>query len=207
MKRISLALLLLALTGCGSRMNLAGTKLTLTAINPNVGQAIFHLDCEPLGGDVSDPAAACAALGRDPKLITSPKPFTCIGSTTSWFDMTITGRLGGKPVKRKFATCWTPQMATLDKLGLARSLGRHVLKRRRGVVRPGIARAFPPGALRPGDLLICKIPHRHLQLGIPDSFGPIGSAGASGGNGLSVTLTGARRADGSVAASCHRGSS
>jgi hypothetical protein len=40
MKRLVLVLPLLWIAvGCGSGMNLAGTKLTLTAINPNVGQA------------------------------------------------------------------------------------------------------------------------------------------------------------------------
>lgn len=200
MWRLVPALLVLLLVGCGSGMNLAGTKLTLTAVNANVGQAVFHLDCGPAGGDVTDPASACAALRGDPTLITAPHVFNCIGSTTSWFDMTISGRLAGKPVHRKFSTCWTPQSATLGKLGLASSLGRHVLRRRHGLVQPGIKRTFPPGTLRPGDLLVCKIPHRRLETGIPDRFGPIGSTGTGG-----FTLTGRRNADGTVTASCHRG--
>jgi hypothetical protein len=207
MKRLTLVLpLLWVAAGCGSTMNLAGTKLTLTAVNRNVGQAVFHLDCAPAGGDVSDPAAACAALGRDPTLVTSPQPFNCIGGTTSWFDMTISGRLAGKRVQQKFSTCWTPQMATLRKLGLASSLARHVLRRRSGLVLPGLKHTFPPGTLRPGDLLVCKILHHRLQLGIPDTLGPIGSTGRGGKNVVSVTLTGRRSADGSVTASCHRGS-
>jgi hypothetical protein len=206
MKRLVLGLLVLGLTGCGGGMNLAGTRLTLTAVNPNVGQAVFHLDCAPTGGDVTDPSAACAALGHDPKLVTAPQPFMCIGSTTSWFDMTISGRLAGKPVHRKFSTCWTPQMATLDKLGLARSLSRHVLRRRHGVVLPGATRTFPPGTLRPGDLLVCKIDHHRPQLGIPDRFGSMGSTGFGGKNVVTATLTGTRHGDGSVTASCHRDS-
>jgi len=200
MKRLTLALpLLWVAAGCGSTMNLAGTKLTLTAVNPNVGQAVFHLECGPAGGDVSDPAAACVALGRDPKLVTSPQPYTCIGGTFSWFDMTISGRLAGKPVHRKFSTCWTPQMATLKKLGLADSLGRHVLHRRRGFVQEGIQHTFPPGTLRPGDLLVCRTRHHRLEMGIPATFGPIGSTSTS-----SLTLTGRRSADGSITARCRR---
>jgi hypothetical protein len=200
MKRLVLALFFLwAAAGCGSGMNLAGTKLTLTAVNPNVGQAVFHLDCGPAGGDVSDPAAACAALRRDPKLVTSPHPYTCIGGTTSWFDVTISGRLAGKRLHRKFSTCWTPQMATLKKLGLADSLGRHVLHRRRGLVQQGIQRTFPPGTLRPGDLLVCRARHHRLEMGIPATLGPIGSTSTS-----SLTLTGRRSADGSITARCRR---
>jgi hypothetical protein len=205
MKCLVLGLLLLALTGCGSGMNLAGTKLTLTAVNPNVGQAVFHLHCGPTGGDVTNPAEACAALGRDPKLVTAPQPYNCIGGTTSWFVMTISGRLAGKPVHRRFSTCWTPQMATLNKLGLASSLERHVLQRRHGLVQPGIKRTLPPGTLRPGDLLVCTILHHRLQLGIPDTLGSIGSTGTGGA--VAVTLTGTRHTDGSVTASCRRGSS
>jgi hypothetical protein len=205
MKRLLLALLVLPLAGCGNAADLTGTKLTLTAVNPSVGQAVFHLSCEPATGDVSDPAAACAALGRDPKLVTSPQPYTCLGGPSSWFDMTITGRLDGKPVHRKFSTCWTPQMATLKKLGLARSLTHHILRRRNGIVRPGIRRTFPPGTLRPGDILICRILNHRLQLGIPAGFGSIGSTGFGGKNVVAVTLTGARHADGSVTGSCHRG--
>ena len=186
-------------------MDLAGTKLRLTAINPNVGLAVFHLECDPAGGDVSDPAAACAALGHDPRLIKSPQPFTCLGGPSAWFDLTISGRLAGKPVHRKFSTCWTPQMATLDKLGLASSLGRHVLPRRHGLVLPGRTRTFQSGALRPGDLLVCRLRHRaRVQMGIPDTHGPIGSAG-SGRAHDALTLTASRSADGSITASCRRG--
>ncbi|HJU37496.1 MAG TPA: hypothetical protein VJ716_08790 [Gaiellaceae bacterium] len=220
MKRVVLALFVLSMTaGCGSGMNLAGTKLTLTAINPNVGLAIFHLDCAPTGGDVNDPRAACSALGRDPKLVTAPQPYTCIGGPTSWFDMTISGRLAGRLVHRKFSTCWAKGMATLDKLGLTSSLERHVRPRRRGRVVRGVPRTFPRGALRAGDLLVCNVLHHELTLGIPQGHDAIGKTGAAFGgklvevgdspnetieNQVKVTLSGTRNADGSITASCRR---
>ena len=208
MKRFALvlALLVVSAAGCGNDMNLAGTKLTLTAVNPNVGQAVFHLDCSPSGGDVPDPSAACTALRRDPRLVTAPQPFACFGGPTSWFDVTIAGRLAGKPVQQRFSTCWTPQMPTLKKLGLAGSLERHVLKRRHGIVAPGIPHRFPRGTLRPGDLLVCRILHHRLQLGIPETVGPIGSTGTGGRGVVRVTLRGARHSDGSVTAYCYRDS-
>jgi hypothetical protein len=220
MKRGPLALLVLALAGCGSGMNLAGTRLRLTAINPNVGLAVFHLDCGPSGGDVNDPAAACSALGHDPRLVISPQPFTCLGGPTSWFDVTIAGRLAGKPVDRKFSTCWTPQMATLGKLGIANSLGRHVRPRRRGLVLARRTHTFPPGTLRPGDLIVCTILHHRLELPIPQRQDPIGKTGVRFGgklvevgnspnetikNAVNVTLSRTRNANGSITASCHRG--
>ena len=203
MRRLVLGLVVFVLSaavGCGGGVNLAGTKLTLTAINPNVGQAVFHLNCGPTRGDVSDPAAACAALSRDPTLVTSPKPFTCLGGPSSWYDMTISGRIAGKPVHKKFSTCWTPQMATLKQLGLAKSLERHVQRRRHGLVLPGLPHDFPPGTLRAGDLLVCRIRHHRLELGVPDTFGPIGSMGTA-----NATLSGTRHPDGSITANCRRG--
>lgn len=222
MKRVTLALfLVLAAAGCGSSgMSLTGTKLTLRAINPDVGLAIFHLDCGPTGGDVSDPAAACSVLGRDRKLVTAPQPYTCLGGPTSWFDMTISGRLAGKPVHRTFSTCWAKGMPTLDKLGLTSSLMRHVRPRRRGIVLRGVPHTFPRGKLRPGDLLVCEILHHRLTLGIPERGRGIGGTGVAFGGKLvevgyssnetiedqvNIALRGTRHADGSITASCYRG--
>ena len=221
MKRLPLALPLLWIAaGCGGTISLAGTKLTLTAVNPNVGQAVFHLACGPAGGDVSDPAAACVALGRDPKLVTAPQPYTCLGGPSSWFDMTISGRLAGKPVHRTFSTCWAKGMPTLDELGLTSSLMRHVRPRRHGVVLRGVRHTFSRGRLRPGDLLVCEILHHKLALAIPERGHSIGGTGATFGGKLvevgnspnetikdqvNVSLTGRRNADGSITARCYRG--
>jgi hypothetical protein len=120
MKRAALAVTLVALAaGCGSSHAAQhATRLTLTANSGMVGEAVFHLDCAPAGGDVADPAAACAALQRDPKLVTSPEGFMCWGD--GW-NVTISGRLVGNLVHERFATCWTRQSRTLAKLGLAPS--------------------------------------------------------------------------------------
>lgn len=119
------AVLGLALAGCAGGE--PRTELTLTAANTSVGRAIFRLRCEPLGGDLPDPAAACAALARDPRLVTDPKPFTCHGGTFSWWEITIEGRLEGKDVGVETSTCWTPQMALIEALGIGGSeLQEHV---------------------------------------------------------------------------------
>lgn len=103
------------------------TELTLTAANTSIGQAVFRLRCEPLGGDLPDAAAACAALARDPQLVTDPKPFTCLGGTFSWWDITIEGRLDDKDVGVETSTCWTPQMALIEALGIGwNELQEHV---------------------------------------------------------------------------------
>jgi len=208
MKRAALAAVLVALAaGCGSGAHGTATRLTFSALNTNVGLAVFHLDCAPAGGDVTDPASACAALAHDPKLVTAPKPYTCLGGPTSWFDVTISGRLAGKPVHRQFSTCWAHGMATLDELHLFKNFNRHIRPRRTRTLVVGIPHTFPPGALRPGDLVTCRTGGHDLELGVPAHAGSMGSNGFGGVGVVGARLSGTRHADGSVSASCRRGES
>jgi hypothetical protein len=216
MKRLAPALLLLALTaGCGSsHAAQRPTRLTLTAYSGASGVAVFHLDCAPTGGDVVDPAAACAALHEDPKLVTFPRPFTCL--STSW-SVTISGRLAGAPVHERFSTCWTPQSRTLAKLGVApwgqapgwsSVLQRHLLPQHRRAVEAYTTRTFAPGTLEPGDLITCKILGKELRLPVgPGWMGSSGSTGPYDRGRASAILTDRRRTDGSVTARCGRASS
>jgi hypothetical protein len=143
--------------------------LSLLAVNQDIGRAVFHVRCAPARGDLPDNAAACAALASTPDLVTSPKPFTCAGGTSSWWNITISGRIDGHPLTHTVSTCWTPQMAMIRRLGIGsnRTLLSHLLPRREATVLPGIARSFPPGALRPGDLITCKILGHRLESGVP----------------------------------------
>ncbi len=199
-------LLLIAGSLAGSTDGAVGssTQLTILALNSFVGRAAFHLACEPSGGDVRDPARACAAIAAKPQLVTSPKPFACRGGPTSWWDITITGRLQGQPIRTHTETCWTPQMELIGRLGIGRSLQAHLLPRRREAVMPGIPRTFAPGVLRPTDLVTCKILGHKLEQGVPKPIGTA-STGNGGKNATSVVLSVTHNADGSVRASCHRG--
>lgn len=189
-----------------SAQGYAKTKLTLVALNTWVGRAVFHLDCAPAGGDIPSPAKACAALAHAPRLITNPRPFTCLGGTTSWWDVAISGRLNGRPIRRSFSTCWTPQMTTIGRLGIGWTvLRKHLVARRVETVMPGIARLFSPGDLRGADLVTCTIRGHHLQLGVPVSVGPPASTGFGGANVTTVILSVAHNRDGSVSANCHSG--
>jgi hypothetical protein len=170
-----------------------------------MGLAVFHLRCGPPRGDLPDNAAACAALASDPKLVTSPKPFVCHGGLTSWWDITISGHVGGLQLNQKFSTCWTPQMAMIRRLGLAPVLHAHLLPRRRARVVPGTQQTFAPNALRPGDLITCNINGHHLEAPIPTRPGPPLSVGYSGAHVVTVTLEVARDRHGTLLASCHRG--
>jgi hypothetical protein len=179
------------------------TELTLLAVNPYVGRAVFHLRCAPAGGDLGDPARACAAVAARPQLITRPKPFVCFGGTFSWWDVTITGRLRGRSIHTHTSTCWTPQMATIRRLGLGwQSLRAHLVPRRREAVLPSTRQTFPSGVMRPGDLVTCKILGHELEDGVPIEYGT-SSQGYGGKNVTSVTLSVTHHRDGSVTASCH----
>jgi hypothetical protein len=178
----------------------------MLAINTWVGRAEFHLDCAPPGGDLANATRACAALKKEPELVTDPKRFICLGGPSSWWDITISGRLNNAPIRRRFSTCWTPQMATIGRLGLSWDvLQKHLVPRRHESVLPGTEHVFPPGVLRPADLVTCDILGHHLEIGVPIESGPGASMGWGGANVISVTLSVAHRPDGSVDASCHRG--
>lgn len=217
LRAASLVVLLVALwTGCGGEGGDGGsaasygTELTMVALNPNVGRAVFHLQCLPsdyVGGDLPDAGKACDALSSNPELITSPRPFTCAGGTFSWWDVTISGRLNGTPTHRSFSTCWTPQMETLGRFGLTdEALRAHLVPRREKAVLPGAPQVFPPGVLRATDLVTCDILGHHLEIGVPvEATGQPSSEGYGGANVVSVTLGVALNKDGSVSASCHQG--
>jgi len=185
------------LRGLGSAPSQLPARLTVLAVNPYKGRALFHLTCAPPGGNVSQPAEACAAIAAQPSLITAPKPFICNFGEDFW-DITISGRLNGKPVNTKTGTCWTTQMALIDKLGLA-SRGMPLrLERRRSVsIKLGQTRRFSPGSLRPGDLVTCNVSGRHLAWGVPDQTGGPGYIGTD-----HATLSTGLHPDGSVIASC-----
>jgi hypothetical protein len=157
--------------------------MTILAVNPSVGRAVFHVSCPGAQG--------CAALAAQPSLVFAPKPFVCLGGEFSWWTLTLTGRRNGRPFRTRVDTCWTPQMALLGKLGIARRLQSHLEPRRVARMLPGMSQTF--FTLRPGDLVAC----RQLRLGVPVDPGQSPSAGRGG-----LTLAVTRHRDGSVTASC-----
>ena len=202
-----LVLLLIALlTGCGKEHgpSAGGTDLTIRAVNSSVGRSEFHLSCEPPGGDLPDPARSCAALAKDPKLVTKPEPFTCAGGMFSGWDVEITGRLSGKPIDTEFSTCWTIQMATLERFGMDDEVREaHMLPRRHESVLPESRRVFEPGTLEVGDEITCDIRGHHLDAGVPSYVGEPMSIAYNGRYIVGVTMTVELHEDGSLVADCH----
>jgi hypothetical protein len=176
-------------------------NLTILEVGDNGGRALFRLRCDPAGGNVADPAKACAAIAAQPSLVTNPKPFYDGGNNGAYF--TITGRLNGNPVHFRGESDWSTQMALIAKLGLAGKRGQPLRPEalRHGSVALNRTRTFAPGVLRPGDVVTCGVqyPNRGpaLTMGVP---------GHTGSGGYVGTPTGvfalSRRADGAVVASC-----
>jgi len=176
-------------------------RLTVLAVRDNGGRALFHLRCDPAGGDVADPAEACAAIAAQPSLVTDPKPFYDGGNNGAYF--TITGRLNGKSVHFRGESDWTPQMQLIDKLGLAGPHGQplHLEPSRHGLVGLNQTRTFAPGVLRPGDRVACRVHHSYqgppLAMSVPIHRGFGKMLGAT--PGVIAVRVGA---DGAVIASC-----
>ena len=152
-----------------------GTSLRLTAKNSAVGTAVFTLECDPPGGTIRAPAAACAALAKRPGLLLHPRPFTCWGGTFSWWDITISGRLDADAVDVKTSTCWTPQMDLIRVLGIARELDRHIDPLSRpaypgsGIPRSGLGRTVDIPERAPGWLVrLARLRARDLGEDRPD---------------------------------------
>lgn len=195
------AVLAVVVAGCGgAHDHSSATHLTLLAVNPQVGRAVFHLSCRPAGGDVPAPARACAALARSPGIVESPKPFVCHGP--GWWDVAISGRLDGTPLRRHVSTCWTQQMRLIGALGIARSLVAHLQPRRKTTLLSGEAHTFPSGRLRPGDEVVCRGHGRTIKGGVPIAFGAEAEAGYDGVGVKPLELKITRHRDGSVSASC-----
>lgn len=189
------------LRGLGS-VRTVPANLTILAVQDNGGRALFHLRCGPAGGNVAQPAKACAAIAAQPSLVTNPKPFYDFGNNGAFFR--ITGRLNGRPVHFSGESDWTPQMALIDKLGLAGPHGQPLRLEapRRGFVGIGKTRTFAPGVLRPGDFVTCRVHHTYRGPALAISV-PVHGGGGGGYLGNMAGVLGLRvRGDGAVTASC-----
>ena len=100
--------------------------------------------------------------------MTNPKPFYDGGNNAAYF--TITGSLNGKPVHFSGESDWTPQMALIDKLGLAAPNGQplRLQPSRHGTVGVNKRQTFAPGVLRPGDLVTCRVHHSYPGISARD---------------------------------------
>jgi hypothetical protein len=117
------------------------------------------------------------------------EPFVCVGNQYSWWDITLSGRIRGRDFNSHIATCWTPQVALIGRLGLAPTLEAHLLPRRREDINGGDQRTFPAGLLSSGDLVVCQMHGRRLEQGVPIEAETPSETGYGGVGVTSVALT------------------
>jgi hypothetical protein len=120
---VGAALLVAAVSGCGGHST-TKASLVLVADGGLGSKAVFHLRCDPVGGDIAHPARACAALAKHPDALLHPKPFTC---AADFWRITISGHFKGRPVNVETDTCWTPQMELIGLLGISDQLNAHIV--------------------------------------------------------------------------------
>ena len=120
---VGAAVIAVTLSGCGGHAA-GGTSIMLVADSGWGSKAVFHLRCNPPGGDIAHPARACAALKENPNVLVHPKPFLCYMGT---WEIAISGRFEGRSVNAKTETCWTPQMELIKRLGIANQLKTHIV--------------------------------------------------------------------------------
>lgn len=124
----------------------------------NGGRAVFHLRCDPAGGNVADPAKACAAIAAQPSLVTNPQPYVpgrpgqvpidtltpipvggplmqvCprnhakLCPTNGPDYFKITGSVNGKPVHFAGGGIFATDVPLVAKLGLASRFGKPVVR-------------------------------------------------------------------------------
>lgn len=120
---VGAALLVAAVSGCGGHSTTKASLVFVADGGPG-SKAVFHLRCDPAGGDIAHPARACAALAKHPDALLNPKPFTC--AADPW-RLAIKGQFRGRPVNVKTDTCWTPQMELIGLLGISDQLNAHIV--------------------------------------------------------------------------------
>ena len=96
--------LVLVVSGCGG----SGSTSLRVAFGPadgSKGLVVFKLQCDPPGGTIPDPAAACSTIESQVRLvIPRPSNSTCSPPIGLW-AVTITGTYRGKTVRQYFGSC------------------------------------------------------------------------------------------------------
>jgi len=93
--------------GSGSAPTGSATSLKL-AFGPDDGSeglVVFRLRCDPPGGSIPVPSAACTMIARRPGLVAPPPSNVLCGGVTGAWAVTVTGTYDGGTVRRAFGTC------------------------------------------------------------------------------------------------------
>ena len=163
-----------ALSACGGNGHHANGKTQLTMVVTDIqkGRAAFHLSCRPPRGDFHSPAKSCAAVEKNSTIVTDPKPLNCIGCLGSGFQVSFGGLIDGRPVQSQlFIPAWNGSMP-LVRAGLYGAFvytdfSKHLLPLRHVILNKPTVKTYPPGQLRPADLVSCNLAGSHIELPVP----------------------------------------
>jgi hypothetical protein len=100
-------LLMLLAPGCfgGSGSTPTSLKLAFGPDDGSEGLVVFQLRCNPPGGSIPAPSAACAIIARRPSLVAPPPSNGSCGGVIGAWAVTVTGTYDGKTVRHTFGTC------------------------------------------------------------------------------------------------------
>jgi hypothetical protein len=164
---------------------------------------LYYTSGQDTGSVFAFPSFGMPSGGRPPMQVCHFHPARLCPFQTPWY-FRITGSVDGKPVDFGGSGLWGTQVALVDKLGLAGRYGKplRLEPRRHGFVAMNEIRTFAPGALRPGDLVTCRVGHSYkglpLAMSVPAhrGFRPQETSAMPGLMAIRI------RADGTVLASC-----
>ena len=94
------ALLAAMLAGCGGHAS--STRLRIEVAD-GTGLRVYRLQCGPARGTARNPEAMCAALRRQPDMLSTPSSIVCGPSGAPTERIRVSGSSRGKPVRVEFA--------------------------------------------------------------------------------------------------------
>src|SRR6476469_1591349 len=97
---LGVALLAAMLAGCGGHAS--STRLKIEVAD-GAGARVYRLQCEPAKGTARNPEAMCAALRRQPDMLSTPSSIVCGPSGAPTERIRVSGSFRGKPVRVEFA--------------------------------------------------------------------------------------------------------
>jgi hypothetical protein len=100
---VGIALAIVA--GCGSQAS--STRLTIEVAD-SAGARVYRLQCEPAKGTARNPEAMCAALRRQPEMLSTPRSVVCGPGGTPTERIRVDGSFHGKAVHAEFADACSP---------------------------------------------------------------------------------------------------
>jgi hypothetical protein len=101
-KRVAVVMFAVAVVaGCGGHASSTGLTIQVRR-SAGAAPRVYRLECEPAKGTSRNPGAMCAALQRQPQLLSTPHSGVCGPNATPRERIRVTGSFRGRPVDARF---------------------------------------------------------------------------------------------------------